>query len=201
MHRRRGYRWHRHRNGRGVANIIATILLIGITIAIGVVLWTFKVPLPASNPSITLSVRSGTSNPVWGDPSDCLPWMPAWLNYNTQVTTSTTNTTADYLRSGGTYSINGNTLFGRWWNHGLANVSGGTPGLTVYYNECTNLAPPGDFSQMNTTLFIVAAHSPSSIPLTSIQLLFLCNGSAFVQGSLAAMTWYPGSTSQPAPRI
>jgi flagellin-like protein len=196
--RREGWRHHRRTRG-GVANIIATVLMIAITVAAGTILWEFSLHLPAAPPSITLSIRSGTSNPVWGDPSDCLPWMPAWLNYNTHVTTSSSNTTADYILSGGTYSVNPNTRFGNWWNHGLSNLSGGTPGLTLYYNECSDLSPPGDFSVMNTTLFIVSSHTPSLISLASIQLLFLCNGSAFIQGTLAAMTWYPGSQSQPAP--
>jgi flagellin-like protein len=194
-------RRYRRRFHRGVSNIIATVLMIGITLAVGVILWGFSLKTPPVSPSITFIVRSGTSNPVWGDPSDCMPWFPTWLHYNTLVSTSSSNTTADYIYNSGsgTYSINSHTTFGQWWNSGLSNVSGGTPGLTLYYDECSDLKPPGDFSVMNSSQFIVYTHTPADILLSNVDLTFICNGTVFVNGSLAAMTWYPGSTSQPAP--
>jgi flagellin-like protein len=195
---RRSGRW-RHAPRRGVSNIIAVILLLGITVAAGAILWGFSLHLQTAAPTITVTIRAGTSNPVWGDPTDCLPWFPAWLNYNTQVTTVSTSTTADYLLSGSTYSINPKTTWGTWWFHGLSNISGGTSGRTLSNQECSSLAPPGDFSGMNTTQFIVSSHTPSALSLSNVGLLFLCNGTAFVNGSLASMTWYPGSSTGPAP--
>jgi flagellin-like protein len=202
MSRPRAAQRYRRRFHRGVANIIAAVLMVAITLVVGIILWGFSLTTPPANPSITFLVRSGTSNPVWGDPSDCLPWFPAWMHYNSLSSTNPSNTTDDYIyhTATSTYSVNGNTLFGHWWNSGLANNSNwSTPGLTVYYNECSNLNPPGDFSVMNSSQFIVYSHSPSNILLSGVDLVFWCNGTVFVNGSLAAMTWFPGSTSQPAP--
>ncbi|MGD0257817.1 MAG: archaellin/type IV pilin N-terminal domain-containing protein [Thermoplasmata archaeon] len=204
----------RRRPHRGVANIIATILLVAITIVAGVFLWTFKFNTPAPAPIISFSIRSGSSNPVWGDPTDCLPWFPAWLGYNTAVSTSTTNITDDYYENGGNYAIAGTFTAGpvvaengkhygnnftAWWNGGLANVTGGVKGSTVHDTECNGTPPTGDFSQMNSTQFIIAAHSPSVIPLSDIELIFECNNTVFVNGTLDTMTWFPGSSSGPAP--
>jgi len=199
MYRIRAAQLYRRRRRRGVSNVIAAILMIAITIAAGMILWTFSLHLPGAPPSISFTVRSGTTNPVWGDPSDCMPWFPAWLNYNTQSSTNSANTSADYILTGGTYSVNGNSVFGHWWCHGLANVSGGETGLNLYYDECSDLSPPGDFSTMNSSQFIVATHTPANLLLADVDMLFLCNGTVFVNGTLAAMTWFPGSTSQPAP--
>jgi flagellin-like protein len=205
-------RWRQRR--RGVTPIIATILLIGITLVAGVFLWTFRINTPAASPSVTFSIRSGTSNPVWGDPTDCLPWFPAWLNYNTKSSTSPTNLTVDYYDSGGHYTINGaisggpvvarNGLhygneFTAWWNGGLSNVTGGQPGWSLYDSECGGSPPTGDFSSMNSTQFIFAAHTPNYISLNDVELIFICNGTVFVNGSLSTMTWFPGSSTGPAP--
>lgn len=185
---------------RGITNITATILLLAITIAAGAILWSFSLHLSPAAPTILVTVRAGTSNPVWGDPTDCLPWFPAWLNYNTQVSPPASSTTADYLLTGtDTYTINGATTWGKWWNDGLANVSGGKTGHDLYTLECSDLTPPGDFSVMNSTQFIVASHSPDAISLAEVELTFICNGTVFVQGTLASMTWYPGSSTGPAP--
>ena len=194
----RSRRW-RSAPRRGASNIVAVILMLGITVAAGAILWGFSFNLHPVAPTITVTIRAGTSNPVWGDPTDCLPWFPAWLNYNTQVTTNSANTTADYLLSGTTYSVNPKTTWGHWWFHGLSNVSGGTTGSTLSDQECSSLTPPGDFSGMNTTQFIISSHSPSSISLANVGLIFICNGTVFVNGSLASMTWYPGSSTGPAP--
>ncbi|MCI4365139.1 MAG: hypothetical protein L3K10_03640 [Thermoplasmata archaeon] len=175
---------------------------------------TFKINTPAPAPSVSFSIRSGTSNPVWGDPTDCLPWFPAWLNYNTQVTMSTTNVTDDYYENGGNYGIagafpagpitaeNGNHYgnnFTAWWNGGFANVTGGVTGKNVHNTECNGAPPTGDFSSMNSTQFIISAHSPANIPLSQVELVFLCNGTVFVNGTLDQMTWFPGSSTGPGP--
>jgi len=194
----RSRRW-RTSPRRGVSNVIAVILMLGITVAAGAILWGFSLNLHTVTPTITVTIRAGTSNPVWGDPTDCLPWFPAWLNYNTQVTTNSANTVADYLLTGTTYSVNPKTTWGTWWFHGLSNVSGGTRGSTLSGQECSSLTPPGDFSPMNTTQFIISSHSPNSINLANLGMVFICNGTVFLNGTLASMTWYPGSSTGPAP--
>lgn len=62
----------RRRSRRAVTPIIASVLLAGITIAAGVILWTLRVNLPASPVSITYVAVGDQSEPAWGDPTDCL---------------------------------------------------------------------------------------------------------------------------------
>jgi flagellin-like protein len=208
----RSLRPGRGRPTRGVSNIIATILLVAITIVAGVFLWTFQINTPSQAPIIEFSIRSGTSNPVWGDPTDCLPWFPAWLNYNTLSSTSNTNLTDDYYHNGANYAIAGQITTGpivakngkhygnnftAWWNGGLANVTGGVTGSSLHNTECSGTPPTGDFSQMNSTEFIISAHSPADISLSDIELIFECNNTVFVNGTLNTMTWFPGSSTNP----
>lgn len=63
---RRG--WRRPR--RGVAPIIGTILMLALTIVIFSILFSFRFYTPASPPNLTLVIKSGGSNPVWGDGTD-----------------------------------------------------------------------------------------------------------------------------------
>src|SRR5208282_1929343 len=87
-------RWRRRRS-RGVSEILATVLLVAITIIAGVILWTFHVYTPPQSPTVSFSIPGGGSNPVWGDPTDCQPlgswtyplapaldhtWGQAWWN-------------------------------------------------------------------------------------------------------------------------
>jgi flagellin-like protein len=65
-------RWHGRRR-RGVAPIIGTILLVAITVCAGVLLWTFHIYTPPSSPTVNFVIRTGGSNPVWGDPTDAPP--------------------------------------------------------------------------------------------------------------------------------
>lgn len=87
-------RWRRlHR--RAVAEVIGAVLLVALTVIAGTILWTFRLDVPPSPPSVNFVIRSGGSNPVWGDPTDCQPlgtwnysatkaqgstWENAWLN-------------------------------------------------------------------------------------------------------------------------
>ena len=64
----------------------------------------------------------------------------------------------------------------------------------------------GNFSPMNATEIVVTSTVPSSIALNLVTITFLChnrsNGPAttvLVTGTLASMTWYPGSSTMPAP--
>jgi len=65
--------WRRHRpHGlRAVSPIIASVLLTGITIASGVVLWTFRVQTPQSGVTVEYVAEGDQSEPAWGDPTDC----------------------------------------------------------------------------------------------------------------------------------
>ena len=162
-------RW-RARRRRGVAEIIGAILLVALTIIAGVMLWTFHITTPPAPPSATFHFQSGGSEPVWGDPTDCQPW--------------------------------GN------WTYPLS-TSQYQPWAQQWQSECsTNVA--GDFSPMNVSQMVVSAISPTNLLLSEITLTFLCDGrfapspytssntTVLVSGSLASMTWFPGSTSSPA---
>jgi len=65
-------RWRRAR--RGIATIIGTVLLLALTIVAGALLWSFRFYTPPQAPNISWQVRSGSSQPAWGDPTDCQPW-------------------------------------------------------------------------------------------------------------------------------
>jgi len=91
---RRSWR-RRWRGRRGVSEIIGAILLVALTIVAGVILWTFRINTPPVAPSVSFAIRSGSSEPAWGDPTDCQPqgtwtyplpgsqdnaWSNAWYN-------------------------------------------------------------------------------------------------------------------------
>lgn len=64
------FRWRR-RSRRGASPIIATLFLVGITVAGGVILWTLHTRTPPQPVTIEYSVVGGLTLPAWGDGSDC----------------------------------------------------------------------------------------------------------------------------------
>jgi len=172
MHRPR--RWRRA-SRHGVSEIIGAILLVALTVVAGVVLWSFRLYTPPAPPSLGIQFRSGGSNPVWGDPTDCQPFPYVLSDYP--------------LASGAPV-----TAWRNAWN-----------------SQCASPHVTGNFSLLNTSQFIITSHTPADIPLSDLNLTFICNGAdapspyttnnltILVQGSLDAMTWFPGSSSSPAP--
>lgn len=158
----RRQRWRRARQ-RGVAEILGAILLVALTVTAGVLLWTFHFYTPPSPPTVNFVVRSGGSNPVWGDPTDCQP-QGKWI-YPTTTWSGT--------------KIN-------QWNNG-------------FLSQCAYPATSGNYSLLNTTQIIFQAHTPADIPLNEIEMTFICNGTVLLNGTFASMTWFPGSSSSPAP--
>lgn len=66
------YRWHRRPASRsGVSGIIATILLVAITIVAVVLLAVFRPALNQPPPTIDYLVKGGLSEQAWSDPTDC----------------------------------------------------------------------------------------------------------------------------------
>jgi flagellin-like protein len=59
------------RSHSGVSGIVATILLVAITIIAVVVLATFRPALNQPSPSIDYLVKGGLSEQAWSDPTDC----------------------------------------------------------------------------------------------------------------------------------
>jgi len=174
-------RWRRSR-GRAISEIIGAILLVALTLVAGVILWTFKITTPPAPPTISFIIRSGGSNPVWGDPTDCQPWGYNLSFYHVGLSGAVLN---KWL---GNYNDPGTT--NSWWGQ----CGDGAQGAIT-----------GNYSQLNTSEFIISAHSPSDIPLADISLTFVCNNASnlggttiLVNGSLASMTWYPGVSTEPA---
>ena len=62
-------RWRRGR--RAVTPIIANILLLGMTVTAGALLFAFRPDLPQSPSSLYFSTYQGPGEPAWGDGSDC----------------------------------------------------------------------------------------------------------------------------------
>ena len=83
------------------------------------------------------------------------------------------------------YPLTGSTNINNW-NNG-------------FYNECAYPATSGNYSLLNTSELVVSAVSAPNILLTDINLTFICNGTVLIQGTLASMTWFPGSSFAPAP--
>jgi flagellin-like protein len=178
MDRARRWRRGRHRRGsrlRAVSNVIATILLLLITILAGVILWTFHFYTPPSPPTAAFDFRGGGSNPVWGDPTDCQP-LGSW-----------TYPLASSLDS---------SWGEAWWNE------------CEYFSE-DEYPTPGNFTSLNTTQIIFTQLSASNIPLSDVNVTFLCNGryapapytttttTVLLTGTLDEMTWFPGVQGTP----
>ena len=164
----------RPRGRRAVSEIIATILLLAITIVAGTILWTFRIYTPPQAPSASFQYRSGGSNPVWGDPTDCQP-LGSW-----------------------SYPLNPALDFqwGKAWWHECE-----------YFSEDA-YPTPGNFSSLNTTQIIFRQLSSNDIPLSEVNLTFVCNGAyapapyttdtttVLLTGTLDTMTWFPGTEGQ-----
>ncbi len=164
-------RWRRRSRG-AVSEIIGAVLLVGLTLTAGIILWSFRIYTPPAPPLVSFHLGSGGSNPVWGDPTDCQP-QGNW-----------------------TYPLQSSQY--AWW----------TPGTWGYawFNQCYPPNVNGNFSQLNTSEIIISHASPTNIPLNDIGFDFVCNNASssggttvLVSGTLASMTWFPGSSSSPAP--
>ena len=63
--------WRRARRRFAVTPILASVLLVGITVAAGVVLWTFRVNPTSSGVQVEYIAQGDQTEPAWGDPTDC----------------------------------------------------------------------------------------------------------------------------------
>jgi len=149
-----------------VSPIIATILLVGMTLVAGVLVWTFSFKPTSPPPTIFYQAQGGLTYPVWGDPTDCRPVMPNPTSYYT---------------TGGTHNAHWSTYSTAWWD------------------QC-EYSTTGVYNMMNVSdISITKVSQP--IPLAAVQFDFVCYNATptpltthFVRGSLAAMSWFPGSS-------
>jgi hypothetical protein len=56
-----------------VSNIIAAILLVAMTIIAGTTLWTLTFHYPTQPITLSYIAKADLKEPVWGDPTDCVP--------------------------------------------------------------------------------------------------------------------------------
>jgi len=170
--------WPRRRRHRAVAGIIATILLLAITIAVFSILFSFRFVTPPTPPSTSLAIRSGGSTPVWGDPTDCQPlgvwqyplaasqddaWGQAWWQ------------DCEYFSE----SLPGYTTPG---NFSLLNTT-----QLIFSSMSSNDIP---LDQINFTFICNGAYAPA--PYTTD------TNTVLVTGTLNELVWNPGlSTTVP----
>lgn len=160
-----GHRRRPHR--RAVSSIIATILLLAMTIVAGTILWTFHFYTPAQAPVVSFVFRSGGSNPVWGDPTDCQPlgsWSyPLAATYDTQWTDDWRAQCDDSV-TGNFSSLNTSQVI----IDGLS--SSGIPTADMNFTfVCNGAYAPAPYTEAKTTVLLTA--------------------------SFAQLTWFPGQTA------
>lgn len=172
-------RWRQGRRRRAIAEIIGAILLIALTIIAGVILWNFRINTPPSSPTVSFVIRSGGSNPAWGDPTDCQPWGYSLSWYTGTQSASALSAWLGTDGQGGSSDT--------WWG------------------QCED-SVAGNFSAVLSSQFIITAHSPANLLVSDIEFSFVCHNASnlggttvLVNGSLSSMTWFPGVTSSPAP--
>ncbi len=185
-------RWRRS-GRRAVSPIIGTILLLAITVVAGTLLWTFHFYTPAAPPSVTFLIRSGGSNPVWGDGTDCDPCNganPVYSLMNTTQIIFATHTPANIpltdisvtfvcnnASSGGptTVLVSG-TLANMTWIPGETGSGGAAPAGSPLLGYCATLKVGGyggadDTAYNRLCLFV---------PINSDETTDLENGDTFL---------------------
>ncbi|MGP8073329.1 MAG: archaellin/type IV pilin N-terminal domain-containing protein [Thermoplasmata archaeon] len=165
--------WRRRRL-RAVSEIIATILLLAITIVAGTILWTFHVYTPPPPPTVAFDIPGGGSNPVWGDPTDCQP-LGSW-----------------------TYPLAAsldNQWGQAWWNECeyFSEDEYPTPGnfsslntTQIIFTQISNNHMA--LSDLNFTFVCNGNYAPAPYTTTTTTVL--------LTGTLSQMTWFPGLSGE-----
>ena len=165
--------WQRRRL-RAVSEIIATILLLAITIIAGTILWTFHVYTPPQPPTTSFDIPGGGSNPVWGDPTDCQP-LGSW-----------------------TYPLSASLddQWGQaWWNQCeyFSEDEYPTPGnfsslntTQIIFTQISSTHMPVVRTEFHLPLQRRDAPAPYKTATTTVLLT----------GTLSQMTWFPGSPAR-----
>ncbi len=185
-------RWRRS-GRRAVSPIIGTILMLAITIVAGTILWTFRIYTPPASPTITFLIRSGGSNPVWGDGTDCSPCTGAKATYSlmntTQIIVAThspavislsdidlTFVCSNASTGGPTTTLLSGTLANMTWIPGTTGSSGSAPAGSPLLGYCATLKVGGyggsdDTAYNRLCLFV---------PINSDETAVLENGDTFI---------------------
>ncbi len=162
----RGFRLDGRRRRGGVAEIIATLLLVAITVALVFVLYLFRFPLSPPPPLVSYQVVTGMTRPVWGDPTDCYP--------NTLP-----NPPSYYLGPG-----KSNTLYTEymdaWWDDCEYGSSGTYRNMNVTAIQIVDVSQTIPLADLEFQ-FVCTNKTPSYVQTN------------FVEGPLDAMEWEPGT--------
>lgn len=150
---------------RGISDVISAILLVALTVTVALLVWMIRITPPGPVPTVWYQAKGGSTFPVWGDPTDCRPNLP----YNWQY----------YLGNGSRDS--------RWNTY-----------MNAWRSECER-STTGIYNQMNVSQITITQVS-QTISLADVQFDFVCYNATpvpitthLVQGSLQAMSWFPGS--------
>ncbi len=145
---------------------MAAVLLIGITVAAGVLLWTFRFDTVSPTPTVYYTAQAGLTYPVWGDPTDCWPVLPySWSYYLGNGSGDARWNT--YMTAWNSQCLNGNT--------GLYNAMNATEIVITQVSQPVRLAD---------IQFNFLCHNDTPTAMTTF----------LVRGSLQAMSWFPGSS-------
>lgn len=126
------WRRARARDQRGVAEILGALLLVALTLIAGAILWGFHFNLPPSPPNVGFVLRSGGSNPVWGDPTDQGPNGYSLLNTSEIIVASHSPQNIPLTEITLTFVCNG--YFGN-----ATAAQGGSPVPPIYKGSITTL--------------------------------------------------------------
>ncbi len=150
--------------------------MVGIVVAAGMVLWTFRVQTPSTPPTIYYAAHSGLTYPVWGDPTDCMPNLPySWT----------------YYLGNGSHDPRYSTYMHAWWNDCEYSNNGTYNRMNATAIIFTQVSQPISLADIQFS-FVCFNSTPS--PMTTY----------LVQGSLQSMSWFPGSSqsiSTNAPKL
>lgn len=151
------------------------ILLVGLTLIAGIILWTFRIYTPPAPPIITFQVHSGGSNPVWGDPTDCQPQGYQLSQYPLSAAQITT--------------------WDRAWD---SQCDPANPPYTGNYSAMNTTAvviathSPATLPLSDITFTFECNGNYAPSPYTENKITVL------LTGSLDLMTWFPGSGPPPS---
>jgi hypothetical protein len=183
-------RWRRGRRAggyRGVSQVIATVLLVTLTVVLMIFIYLIKFPLPNPPPQISYDAENDAKYPVWGDPTDCYP------NYQT-LTVHGVVENWQYFLSNGTGNTTDRNRYSFY--------------MDMWGVECDNVdvsKDNGTYNTMDAARIIVTGVS-QQIPLSALQFEFNCvnttptyQATQLVAGHLDAMEWVPGGDQTLSP--
>jgi len=161
----------RRRGRRAVSEIVAAIILTGITITAGTVLWLYHFPTPPAVPTLYYVAQGGLTAPVWGDPTDCTPVLPM---------------PGSYYLGNGSGDPRYTTYMNAWWSQCENGHTGTYNNMNVTEILVRGVSQPVRLADVQ---FNFICHNNTPAPLTTF----------LVRGSLQAMSWFPGSAQVVSP--